>query len=127
MSKCINNSTYQTIFKKRQSNSDQVMKTVTHTCVATLLLPLNPIIHEFTKAVNSIHSLISCGHVTTKQHCEIHLNIKVHNDTVRRLFNQQIAIIYHGFTVIILTALWYCGRNVGYSYLILYIINVNMY
>ncbi len=37
------------------------------------------------------------------------------NETVRRLFNMHIAIIYHGFTVVTLTALWYCGRNVGYS------------
>ncbi len=36
------------------------------------------------------------------------------NDTVRRLFSLQIAIIYHGFTVVTLTAQWYCGRNVGY-------------
>ncbi len=37
------------------------------------------------------------------------------NKTVRRLFNLHIAIIYHGFTVVTLTAPWYCGRNVGYS------------
>ncbi len=30
-----------------------------------------------------------------------------------------IAIIYHGFTVVTFTALWYCGRNLGYSHLIL--------
>ncbi len=35
------------------------------------------------------------------------------NETVRRLFNMHIAIIYHGFTVVTFTALWYCGRNVG--------------
>ncbi len=36
------------------------------------------------------------------------------NDIVRRLFNLQIAIIYHGSTVVTLTltAPWYCVRNV---------------
>ncbi len=38
----------------------------------------------------------------------------VPNKTVWRLFNLQIAIIYHGFTVVTLTAPWFCGRNVGY-------------
>ncbi len=32
----MNNSTYQTLCKKRQSNSDHIMKT--HTCIATFLL-----------------------------------------------------------------------------------------
>ncbi len=51
------------------------------------------------------------------------------NDTVRRLFNLQVAkkkkknlqvaIIYHGLTVVTLTVPWYCVRNVEYSYWIL--------
>ncbi len=50
---------------------------------------------------------------------ETALTNTVHNNTVRRLFSLLIAIIYHGFTVIIiLTASWYYGRNVGYSYII---------
>ncbi len=36
-----------------------------------------------------------------------------HNDTVGRLFNLQIAIIYNEFTVLTLTAPWYCDRNLG--------------
>ncbi len=34
---------------------------------------------------------------------------------------------YHGFTVVTLTAPWYCGRNVGISIKCYYIINVDMY
>ncbi len=43
------------------------------------------------------------------------------DETVRRLSNLHIAIICYGFTVtlVTLTAPWYCGRNVGYSHLIL--------
>ncbi len=33
------------------------------------------------------------------------------NETVRRLFSLHIAIIYHGFTVVTLTAPWYCGTK----------------
>ncbi len=53
----------------------------------------------------------------------------VRNDTVKRLFNLQITIIYHGFTVVTLNAPWYCGRNVGYSYgiVLFFIINLDMY
>ncbi len=49
------------------------------------------------------------------------------NDTVRRVFNLQIAIIYHRFAVVPLTAPWYCVRNVGIPVEFYYIINVDMY
>ncbi len=40
------------------------------------------------------------------------------DETVRRLYNLHIAIIYYGFTVMLvtLTAPWYCGRNLVYSH-----------
>ncbi len=57
-----------------------------------------------------------------------HLNSakNINYDTVKRLFSLQIAIIYHGFTVVTLTAPWYCGRNVGYSYELI-ILSINIF
>ncbi len=63
-------------------------------------------------------------HTTAKQHClwdparsawiqrrtQMTQRWQTAENTVRWLFNLQIAIIYHGFTVVTLTAPWYCGR-----------------
>ncbi len=102
-----------------------------------------------TAGVSSLEQMRLLGHVNTKQRCEIQsvwssavrssqceaalwdpVSVKrlnsakntsqtgetLCNETVRRL---HIAIIYHGFTVVTLTAPWYCSRNVGYSHWIL--------
>ncbi len=63
------------------------------------------------RGTSSLERMCLLGHVITEQRCEIQsLEHKPNrrntecNETVRRLFNLHIAIIYHGFTVVTLTA-----------------------
>ncbi len=79
------------------------------------------------RGASSLEQMRLLGHVNTKQRCETQ---SVWNDwtpagqekhCVQRRDSQKAfqSAHTHGFTVVTLTALWYCGRNVGYSHLIL--------
>ncbi len=78
-----------------------------------------PLLDAFYSVTRTLSSTVSSSQSETLEFCEEHKpNIRstvCNDETIRRLFNVHISIIYHGFTVtlVALTAPWYCGQKCG--------------